>query len=331
MTAPPTFVIRRTDGALGEAVAEVLAGVSFPAGPGSSVFLKPNFTYPFPKHGVTTSRELIEAVVAHLRDLGVARICLGEGEGGYNAFSMDDTFAAFELDALGERYGLEVVNLNRWPSTVLQVDSRRGEWRVAVPTPLLEEFDAFLTLPVPKVHSMTRMSGAVKNQWGVVQDPMRLAMHCGFDEILTELTARLPRPHALVDGSWGLTGNGPMIEGEPIELGWVAACDHLWLCDAVLCHLMGQPATKVQPLAHGLRLGLVPDLADADLPADLKEYVDDRFYLRRNLWNRVAKTTWHSRRLNHLVYFSGASGLLHKVMYAVRRKPEELSARGVDW
>jgi hypothetical protein len=160
---------------------------------------------------------------------------------------------------------------------------------------------------------------------------MRLALHVGIDEILTAVTARLPNPIALVDGTWGLTGNGPMIEGEAIELGWVAGADDLWLCDAVLCHLMGQPPEKVQPLGFGMAQGLVPSLEGSRLPADLDQFVDERFYLKRNLWNRVAKATWYSPRLNHLVYFSGASGLLHRVMYSVRSKPDELSARGVDW
>jgi uncharacterized protein (DUF362 family) len=325
------FAIARQEGDLRAALARVLDELGITARLGSSVFLKPNFTYPFPKEGVTTSREVIEALVGLLRDAGVQRICLGEGEGGYNAFSMDETFTAFRLEELTERFGLEVVNLNRWPSTIVPVEGRRGRWDVPVPTPLLEEFDTFVTLPVPKVHAMTRMSGAVKNQWGIVQDPMRLALHLGIDEILAEVTARLPNPVAVVDGTWGLTGNGPMIEGEAIELGWVAAADDLWLCDLVLCQLMGQAPEPVQPLGWGLRQGLVPELATSRLPADLDEFVDARYFLKRNAWNRLAKVTWYSARLNHLVYFSKASGVLHRVMYSVRRKPEELSARGVDW
>lgn len=331
MTGRPAFAIAAQGGDLRGAIERVLADVGAVDGLGDSVFLKPNFTYPFPKDGVTTSRAVIAAVVEVLVDLGVRRVCLGEGEGGYNAFSMDETFVAFELDELTSRYGLEVVNVNRWPSTTIAVEGRRGRWDVPVPTPVLEEFDSFITLPVPKVHCMTRISGAVKNQWGIVQDPMRLSLHLGIDEILAALTARLPNPIALVDGTWGLTGNGPMVEGDAIELGWVAACDDLWLCDLVLCHLMGQEPSKVQPLGHGLATGVVPTLGESRLPADLDEHVDPRFYLRRNVWNRLAKVTWYSRRLNHLVYFSGASGLLHRAMYAVRKKPDELSARGVDW
>lgn len=327
----PRFVIERQGEDVVAAVQRVADGLGLAGAVGDAVFLKPNFTYPFPKAGVTTTREVLEAVVRVLSDLGCRRICIGEGEGGYNAFAMDETFRAFALDELTDRYGVEVVNASKWPSLEVTVEARRGTYRVHLPRPLYEEFDSFITLPVPKVHCMTTISGAVKNEWGIVQDQMRLAFHCGFDEIITEVVDRLPHPFAIVDGTYGLTRNGPMIEGVTIDLGWVGGGDDLWLTDAVLCHLMGVPLRSVGHLRHGDDHGRVPALAASDLPADLDDYVDERFYLKRNLWNRVAKLTWYSPRLNHLVYFSKASSALHKVMYAIREKPDELSARGVDW
>ncbi len=325
------FVIERQGDDVLDAVRRVADGLDLAGRVGDAVFLKPNFTYPFPKPGVTTTRAVLEAVVQVLADLGCRRICIGEGEGGYNAFAMDDTFAAFALDDLADRYGVEVVNASKWPSLTVTVEARRGTYEVHLPRPLYEEFDSFVSLPVPKVHCMTGISGAVKNEWGIVQDQMRLAFHCAFDEIITEVVDRLPRPFALIDGTYGLTRNGPMIEGVTLELGWVGGADDLWLADAVLCHLMGVPLRSVAHLRHGDDRGRVPALGGAALPTDLDDYVDDRFYLKRNLWNRVAKLTWYSPRLNHLVYFSKASSALHKVMYSIREKPDELSARGVDW
>lgn len=325
------FVIEPLGDDVVAAVRRVAEGLDLAGGVGDAVFLKPNFTYPFPKAGVTTTRPVLEAVVQVLSDLGCGRICIGEGEGGYNAFAMDETFAAFSLDELTARYGVEVVNASNWPSLEVRVEGRRGTYDVHLPKPLYEEFDSFISLPVPKVHCMTGISGAVKNEWGIVQDQMRLAFHCAFEEIITEVVDRLPNPYALVDGTFGLTRNGPMIEGETIDLGWVAGADDLWLADAVLCRIMDVPLRSVAHLRWGDDHGRVPALGAAELPADLDRYLDDRFYLKRNLWNRVAKLTWYSPRLNHLVYFSKASSALHKVMYSIREKPDELSARGVDW
>jgi uncharacterized protein (DUF362 family) len=325
------FAITSISAGLREAVAKVAESIRLGGRVGSSVFLKPNFTYPFFKPGVTTTRELIQAVVELLKDYGCRRICLGEGDGGYNSFSMEETFANFRLDELEKEYGLEVVNVCRWPSLPLEIQAKRGVFTVNLPRPLFEEFDSYISLAVPKVHAMTTISNAVKNQWGLVQDTMRLHFHCAFDEIITEITRRLPSPSAIVDGKYGLTRNGPMIEGVDLELNWVSACDNLWLNDQIVCELMRIPMERVEHLMFAAKQGLMPARENCRMSGELAEFIDDRFYLKRNIWNRAAKLTWYSRRLNYLVYFSPISSFLHKVMYSIRTKPEELKVKGVDW
>jgi uncharacterized protein (DUF362 family) len=325
------FAICRQSGSLESDVRLILEQIGFFQNRPQRVFIKPNFTYPFFKPGVTTTRELIEALVQVLKESGCTRIVLGEGDGGYNAFSMEETFKNYRLDELTERYGLEVVNVSKWPSLTLDINAKRGRFSVNVPRPIFEEFDCFITLPVPKVHAMTTISNAVKNQWGIVQDVFRLHFHVAFDEIITEVCRRLPRPIALVDGTYGLTKNGPMIEGIQLSLGWVSACDNLWLNDRLMCEIMQMPMGTVEHLMYAEKLGLVPKREECRISGGIESFVDDRFYLKKNFWNHVAKSTWYSKRWNYLVYFSPLSNMLHKVMYSVRSKPKELAAKGVDW
>lgn len=326
-----TFSIASTAPGLRPALERVAADIGLSDRVGDSVFVKPNFTYPHFKRGVTTTRELLVELVALLKDAGCQRICLGEGDGGYNSFSMDQTFQNFRLDELKARFGLEVVNLGRWPSMDIAVDSGHGRFSVQLPRPLFQEFDSFISVPVPKVHALTTVSNGVKNQWGLIQDVMRLRLHLAFNEIVTEINARLPRPTVIVDGTYGLTRSGPMIEGLDIELGWLSACDNVWLNDKLVCELMKMPLSEVGHLRHGQERGLIPGARDYEVKGDFASFCDDRFYLRRNLWNRLAKLTWHSPQFNHLVYFSRMSGALHKVMYSMRSKPEEIRAKGLDW
>lgn len=89
-----------------DAVTLVLERVGFLKRAAKSVFLKPNFTYPFFKPGVTTTREVMVAVIEYLKDHGCTRIVTGEGEGGYNAFSMDETFKNYRLDELVRSHGI---------------------------------------------------------------------------------------------------------------------------------------------------------------------------------------------------------------------------------
>lgn len=325
------FSISRIDGDLRETLSTVVSGSQLFNHSRNSVFIKPNFTYPFFKRGVTTTRELIIAVVELLKDIGFERICIGEGEGGYNSFSMEETFRNFRLSELAKRYGVEIVNVMNWPSYKFETVARRTKFEVNIPRPLLEEFDSFVTLPVPKVHAMTTVSSAIKNQWGLVQDGMRLRLHCAFDQIINKINSLLPNPVAIIDGTYGLTRNGPMIEGIEVELGWLAACDNVWLSDRTVCELMRIPLGQVSHLSYADKLGLMPKMSECRLPDDFKGFVDDRFYLKKNLWNRLAKFTWYSPRLNHIVYFSKCSGLLHRLMYSLREKPKELHSKGIEW
>ncbi len=325
------FSISRHGGDPRAALGQVLDDVT-PSLSGLRVFVKPNFTYPFPKEGVTTTRAALVGLVELLYERGAAQVTIGEGEGGYNSFSMDETFTAFELAELTSRLGCETVNVAHAPSTSLSVTTRRfGDFTFDFPRAILESTDLYISMPVPKVHCMTGMSGAVKNAWGLVQDSMRVRLHPALNEILAEIDRRLPLRLAVVDGTYGLTRNGPMIDGQPLELGWFAAADDLRLADHMLCEVMGMDVRKVAHLWHAVETGEFA-VAEADKHrSTVAPFVDERFYLRRNLWNRSAKLTWYSPRLNHLVYFSGLSGVMHKVMYKVRSKPPELSVKGVDW
>ncbi|HEV2069309.1 MAG TPA: DUF362 domain-containing protein [Acidimicrobiales bacterium] len=296
-----------------------------------AVFVKPNFTYPFEKPGVTTTRAFLVALVEALVDRGVERICIGEGEGGYNAFSMDKTFAAFRLEDLERRYGIEVANVSHWPSREFLVPARGRSYRVRFPSPVLDDFDAVVSVPVPKVHCMTTISGAAKNLWGLLQDNMRLQLHPALPQILCQVTSALPPALAVCDGTHGLTRNGPMVDGVTIGLGWVAGSDDLWLHDLMMCKLMRMPEGKVGHLAYARARGVAPAVEKCDIVPGWEAFVDNRFYLRKNAWNRVAKAAWYSPALNQLIYTSKASGILHKAMYTVRRKSPDLLARGVDW
>lgn len=326
-----TFSIARSSRDLPAALDAVLTETRARERLGKNVFIKPNFTYPHFKPGVTTTREVIEAVVHWLKQQGCTRICLGEGDGGYNTFSMDQTFANYRLEELNQRYGLEIVNVGSWPSTTWHFDTGRGVFDVNLPRPVFEEFDSFISIPVPKVHVMTTISNAVKNQWGLIQDSMRLRFHLVFNEVVTRIVDELPFKLAIVDGTYGLTRSGPMIDGTAIELGWISACDDLWLNDALICDLMKVDRNSVEHLVHAQARGLIPAEGEYATSAGFADFVDDRFFLKRNVWNRVAKLSWKSPLLNHLFYFSGLSGLLHKIMYSVRSRPDELTMRGIDW
>ena len=89
---------------------------------GTRVFIKPNFTFPFFKKGVTTPPDLIQGLVEILLDLG-AVVTIGEGMASLEKFSIDDSFTDHGIYSLQEKYGIRVVHLGE--TEIVHVDLGR--------------------------------------------------------------------------------------------------------------------------------------------------------------------------------------------------------------
>jgi uncharacterized protein (DUF362 family) len=188
---------------------------------GATVFLKPNFTFPVYRPGVMTSFACIKATTELLVQRGY-KVIIGEAEsGGYNPFSMDAVFEQMGMNELARQTGARLVNISYAEPEILKL--KIGLRKVSVPMPklLLHEIDAFITLPVPKIHMNTRVSMSIKNQWGCIQAPSeRLKLHPFFSEVIFEVNRRLPNAHSIIDGRFGLNGSGPM-RGDVVDLKWL--------------------------------------------------------------------------------------------------------------
>src|SRR5688500_1955099 len=115
--------------------------------PGSTVFLKPNLTYPTYRPGVMTSFECLKAVTESLTGRGY-QVIIGEADsGGYNRFSMDEVFAKMGINDLAEQTGARVVNISFTDPEIVRMRVGWRELRIPLPKLLLYEVDAFITLP----------------------------------------------------------------------------------------------------------------------------------------------------------------------------------------
>ena len=285
----------------------------------SRVVVKPNLTSTRHRPGVTTTPELLEAVLRLLVD-GGNRVTVVESDGGYAAWRGEQALEGHGIPEMGRRLGVDVVNLSAAPAVELRV--RAGDREVAIPFPaLLADTDAFITMPVPKVHCMTGVSLAMKNQWGLIPDPLRLHYHYLFDAAILEINRRLPPARVVVDGTWFLDGGGPL-EGTPLRKGLVIGADSIGECDRYLCALMGVDPLTVPHLRHAIEAGFVPRelSAVAHDPSALERH-RYRAVLRRTPRQRVVRVFFHSRRLTRLMYTSWFGRALHAVFYKLAGRP----------
>lgn len=286
--------------------------------PETRVFIKPNLTWQTPTPGVTTTPAFIEAVVSVMRERSNS-IMVGEADGGYHSFVAEDAFQSHGLYDLSQRYGVELVNLSKVPVEVQSVTIGNHPVTVELPEVLLHGVDVFVTLPVPKIHAMTGVSLAFKNQWGCQPGTMRLWNHPDFSRRILAINILLKPRLALFDGTYFLDKTGPMI-GEPMRMNLLIAADNLGAGDLACCELMGIDVRKVRHLRRAQREGMMPrTLGDVTLSQSLEPFKTHRFRLHRSLINYIALAAFHSRLGTRLFYDSPAAGPIHRVLYTIRK------------
>jgi uncharacterized protein (DUF362 family) len=284
------------------------------------VAIKPNLTYPYHRPGITTSPAVLAATVRVLLER-TRYLAIVETDGGYGAWTASEAFVAHGIVALGRQYGLEVVNLNDERREMIRFRSRFREYELPLPTRLLHATDVFITMPVPKIHCMTGISLAYKNQWGCVPDTMRLRRHYIFDDAIVAIDNAL-RPVVLADGTYFLDKNGPM-EGVPVRMDLIIAASSAGAFDRYTTELMGCDWRRVGHLRRAAEAGRMPrNLSEIMSNVNPEESRRHVFVLNRTLRNYIALTGFKSRFLTWLGYESWFGRVaLHRLLYLVAGRP----------
>ena len=312
----------RTDEGVPAAVRRALewSGILDRVSPGARVALKPNLTYPWYKPGVTTSPEIVRETVRLLRERG-AGVAIVESDGGYGAWNAWEAFKGHGLDQIAKETGAELVNLCEEDKEPISFRARGRTYQLPMPVRLLRHTDLFITMPVPKIHAMTGITLAFKNQWGCVPDNMRLRRHYIFNEAIVAINRAL-KPAVLSDGTWFLDRQGPM-DGDAVRMDLILAASDPGAFDLYVSTLMGYPWRRVAHMRRAVRLGEMPDSLDAiRFNVDPREARGRVFRLERSPRNYIALAGFSSRFLTWFGYESWFGRIvLHGILYAIVGKP----------
>jgi uncharacterized protein (DUF362 family) len=328
MIAPPRKVhCARIGVDLNAAIRAALdgAGVLARIKPGARVALKPNFTHPVFKQGVTTSPQVIRETVRVLKDF-TTHVAIVESDGGYGAWSATDAFAGHELAALQKEFGIEAVNLCAEPARLISFRSGENQYQLPLPVRLLDETDLLISMPVPKIHCMTGLTLSYKNQWGCIPDTMRLRRHYIFNAAIVAINKAL-RPAVLSDGTFFLDRSGP-IEGQPVRMDLIVAASDCGAFDRYVSELMGWNWRNVGHLRHAVKENDMPAKLEAiTCNAPPQVFKTQDFKLHRTLRAWIALGGFKSRFLTWLGYESWfGKGPLHWMLYALVGKPSKQTA-----
>ncbi len=124
------------------------------------------------------------------------------------------------------------------------------------------EFDKVVNLPKIKTHSQMGLTLAVKNLFGTVIGTDKASWHLragknidSFATVLVQIYEQISPVVSIVDGVFGMEGNGPN-SGKPRRIGIVAAGQDAVALDSVIASLLDFPIDLVKTCVVGSDLGL---------------------------------------------------------------------------
>ena len=265
------------------------------------IFVKPNFTFPRPVRGVTTSREMLEDTLNLLRE-GGAEVFVGESNGGYGSFTAAEAFAGQGLHDVCRRTGAQAMDLSKEELEEYSGVIGGKEVSVRLARLLVEEVDFTISLPVLKVHAMTTVSLSIKNLWGCYPTDLRLLEHRQLDRKLALISKLVKARFGIVDATYGLDKHGPM-EGEARFLGKFIASNDLLALDTACARMMGFNPDKILHLRNLTRFAKRPESSSITANVDLSAY-KWAFTLRRDLIDSLSFSCFHSDALAKIVFNS---------------------------
>jgi len=286
----------------------------------STVFIKPNFTYPFYMEGITTNPQVLREILGFLKDRA-GRVIIGEADGGNRAWSADAAFKGHGMPEICKETGADLINLSKLSSRYVEETIQGKRVKVQVPDLLVDEIDCFISVPVLKVHTMTQVTLSMKNLWGCYPDPMRCLHHKNLSRKLTLLTKILNPKIALIDGTFALNGHGPMY-GEAVKANLLIAANNPVVADSFGTAIMGIPVSKVDHIMIAEKEGIgTTNLAAVQFNDDWKKY-QMKFQVNKTLLDRISMVTFHSECLAKILMDSPITPLSYKVVTRLRNKDE---------
>ncbi len=216
-----------------------ILGGAWPAGEPGPILLKPNMLRPAPaERGVTTHPVVFSSVARCLQEKG-ARLTFGDSPNGL--FSPLEVARRSGLLAEAEALGIPLADFQTGRDVS---DAGGGRFRRFPIARGILEASAVVNLPRLKTHSLTTMTGALKNTFGAVVGSAKAGLHIthpdgeSFGRMIADVNRLVRSRLVVMDAITVMEGNGP-VSGKLVDLGLLIFSTDPVAADAVACRILG--------------------------------------------------------------------------------------------
>jgi len=218
---------------------ELIGGLQDVIKPGSRVFVKINHLPPPspPEKGIVTHPVFAEAVVRLLKTFS-DNIAVGDDI----ASQAPDGFSISGFQQMCQRAGVRLVNLRE--GGFVEVGCNGHFLDKIYLSRIVLDADVIVNLPKLKTHSLTILTGGVKNMYGTIPSGLRTRFHGeyvnkeDFSQVLTDIFSAIKPQLTIMDGIVAMEGEGPA-SGGLRRLGVVLASQDAVALDAVVAKMVG--------------------------------------------------------------------------------------------
>ena len=149
------------------------------------------------------------------------------------------------------------------------------------------ESDGLVSISKLKTHALTRITGAIKNQFGCIPGPRKAEFHsvmpnaAQFSKMLVDLNLLLKPRLYIMDGILAMEGNGPR-NGDPRAMKVLLFSTDPVALDSVVCEMIDLDPNLVEPLMIGDEFGLGTMKNISIIGDPVEDFIDFNFDVNRS-------------------------------------------------
>lgn len=234
---------------------EQLGGIESIISKDKTILLNPNLVVGVdPKEAVTTHPVIFEAVAKLLIENNY-KVIYGDSPGIGNP---EKAAQKAGLKEVADRYNIKHGDFSNGKQVSVPSSKVCKQFEIVNAH---FEADAIINLPKMKAHALQRITGAIKNPFGMVLGYNKATMHSRFTnafifaEMLIDLNNYLKVDLHIMDGIVAMEGNGPR-NGDPTPMNVILVSTDPVALDTVFCKLVNVNHLIIPTIQYGQEYGL---------------------------------------------------------------------------
>ena len=229
---------------------------------GTRILIKPNAGRATPPgSGITTSPQVVAAVIDFLRECGADNLAIGESP--ITGVAAMEAFEATGIAQIAQDRGVELIDMDNSQPVTVGIPGGMAIDHLKV-CPAVLEADFVISVPVVKMHMHTGVTLGVKNMKGALWRKEKVRLHQlppdrdgrkSLDVAIADLATVLRPDFTVIDGTVGMEGLGPSA-GTARRADFVVAGADPIACDSTAARLIGLDPAGIVHLALAAARGV---------------------------------------------------------------------------